>query len=244
MKKLLILFLVISANFSLAQDSVLLRLNYEKGANYGVSMEISQNMGAVMSMGMTINMDIKIIDVTEDTYDSEMRFTSMTMDMLQGGNVMSFDSSKSDDELDETGKMMKAQMGPMLKAVVFAKGNNLGEVIEAKVEPNVMGMEDLANQSSNVVYPKEAIKVGSTWSTSKNQKGMVMDFIYTVKSITKENINLDLSGKVSGMATGTISGSMIIERKSGIPLDSQINMDMSVSGQELKTKVSMIMAKK
>jgi hypothetical protein len=244
MKKMLILFLVISANLSLAQNSVLLRLNYEKGATYGVSMKLSQDMGTVMSMGMTIDMDIKILDVTEDTYDSEMRFKNISMDMLQGGNVISFDSSKSDDELDEGGKMMKTQMAPMLKAVVYAKGNNLGEVLEAKVEPNVIGMEDLANQSSNVIYPKEAIKVGSTWSTSKNQKGMEMDFIYTVKSIAKDNITLDLSGKVSGMATGSISGSMIIERESGIPLDSQINMDMAVSGQELKTKVTMIMAKK
>ncbi|ARV16783.1 hypothetical protein BTO07_00580 [Polaribacter sp. SA4-12] len=229
---------------SLAQDSVLLRLNYEKGATYDVSMEMSQNMGAVMSMGMTINMDLKVLDVTEDTYDSEMKFTNMTMDMLQGGQAISFDSSKSDDELDEAGKMMKAQMAPMLKAVIYAKGNNLGEVIEAKVEPNVMGMEDLANQSSNVVYPKEAIKVGGTWSMSKNQKGMVMDFIYTVKSITNDKIVLDLSGKVSGMSTGSISGSIIIERASGIPVDSQINMDMFVSGQEMKTKVTMIMAKK
>lgn len=243
MKKLLILFLVISANISLAQDSVLLRLNYEKGATYGVSMKISQDMGAIMSMGMTMNMNIKVIDVIEDTYDSEMRFTNITMDMLQGGNVMSFDSSKSDGDLDEAGKMMKNQMAPMLKAVVFSKGNNLGEVIEAKVEPNVLGMEDLANQSSNIVYPEEAIKVGSTWSMSKKQKGMVMDFIYTVKSITKDNVVLDLSGKVSEMATGTITGSMIIERESGIAIDSQINMDMSINGQELKTKVATKMAK-
>ena len=244
MKKLLILFLVISANLSLAQDSVLLRLNYEKGATYGISMKISQDMGAIMSMGMTMNMNIKVIDVTEDTYDSEMRFTNITMDMLQGGNVMSFDSSKSDGDLDEAGKMMKNQMAPMLKAVVFSKGNNLGKVIEAKVEPNVLGMEDLVNQSSNSVYPEEAIKVGSTWSMSKKQKGMVMDFIYTVKSITKGNVVLDLSGKVSEMATGTITGSMNIERESGIPIDSQINMDMSVNGQALKTKVATKMAKK
>ena len=244
MKKLLILFLVISANLIQAQDSVLLRLNYEKGATYDVSMEISQNVASLMSMGMTINMEIKVLGVTEDTYDSEMKFTSMTMDMLQGGNVMSFDSSKSDDELDEAGKKMKTQMGPMLKAVVYAKGNNLGEVLEVKVEPNVMGMEDLANQSSNVVYPKEAIKVGSTWSVSKNQKGMIMDYIYTVKSITKENVVLDLSGKVSGMATGTIFGSITIESESGIPLDSQINMDISSNGQNLKTKVTMLMTKK
>lgn len=244
MKKLLILFLVISANLVQAQDSVLLRLNYEKGATYGVTMDMSQDMGAVMSMGMTINMDIKVLDVTEDTYNSEMKFSKISMDMLQGGQTMSFDSTQSVDELDEMGKKIKSQMDPMLKAVVYAKGNNLGEVLEARVEPNVIGMEDLANQSSNVVYPKEALKVGSTWSTSKDQKGMVMDYIYTVKSISKENVVLDLSGKVSGVAAGTISGSIIIERASGIPVDSKINMDMSVSGQDMKTKVSMVMAKK
>ncbi|KGL63938.1 DUF6263 family protein [Polaribacter sp. Hel1_85] len=244
MKKLLILFLVISANLSVAQDSVLLRLNYEKGVTYDVSMKISQEMGTMMSMGMAINMDIKVLDVNEDTYDSEMKFTKMTMDMLQGGQIMSFDSSKSDDELDEAGKMMKTQMGPMLKAVIFAKGNNLGEIIEAKAEPNVPGMEDIAKQSSNVVYPKEAIKVGSTWMMTKNEKGMKMDFIYTVKSISKENIIVDLTGEVSGMATGKITGNMEIETQSGIPANSQINMDMSVSGQDLKSKVTMTMAKK
>jgi hypothetical protein len=120
---LIILFLVISANVTVAQETVLLRLNYEKGATYDVSMKMSQDMGTIMSMGMSINMDIKTLDVKGDTYNSEMKFTKMTMDMLQGGNVMSFDSTKKDDELDEAGKMTKTQMGPMLEAVVSVKGN-------------------------------------------------------------------------------------------------------------------------
>ena len=244
MKKLLILLFIISVNLSVAQESVLLRLNYEKGATYDASMKVSQEMGAIMSMGMSINMDIKVLDVNDDTYDSEMKFTKITMDMLQGGNVISFDSSKSDDELDETGKAMKTQLGPMLEAVIFAKGNNLGEVLEFKIEPNVPGMEDMANQTSNVVYPKEAIKVGSSWTMTKNEKGMKMDFIYTVKSILKDTIILDLSGEVSGMATGKITGRMDIERISGIPISSLIDMNLSVSGQELKSKVTMTIAKK
>jgi hypothetical protein len=244
MKKLLILFLAISANLSLAQDAALLRLNYEKGATYDVEMNISQEMGTVMSMGMLINMDIKVLDVKDDTYDSEMKFTKMTMDMLQGGQAMSFDSTKSDEELDDTGKMMKAQMGPMLSALIYAKGNNLGEILEVKVEPSIPGVEEMAKQSSNVVYPKEAVKVGSTWTMSKEEKGMKMDFLYTVKSISKEKIILDLSGDVTGMATGKISGNMNIDRASGIPVNSLINMNMSVSGQELKSKITMTMVKK
>ena len=239
MKKLVILFLIISANISSAQDAVLLRLNYEKGANYSVSMNMSQEMGVIMSMGMSIDMGIKILDVKGENYESEMKFTKISMDILQGGNVVSFDSSKSDDELDEAGKMVKTQMGPMLEAVVFTKGNNLGEITEAIVEPNVPGMEDIANQSSNVVYPKEQVKTGSTWTMSKNEKGMKMDFLYTVKSILKEIILLDLSGDVSGMATGKITGNIKIDRTSGIPVETLIEMNLSVSGQELKSKVTM-----
>ncbi|MEO9571540.1 MAG: DUF6263 family protein [Polaribacter sp.] len=247
MKKLFVLFLVIAANVTIAQDSqneVLLRLNYEKGATYNVAMKVNQEMGTLMSMGVSVNMDIKVLDVTDNTYDSEMRFTKMAMDVLQGGQAISYDSSKSDDELDDTGKMMKVQMEPMLKAVIYLKGNNLGEVLETKIEPTIAGMEDLAKQSSNIIYPKEALKVGSSWNMVKNEKGMKMNFIYTVKSISNKTIVLDLTGDISGMATGKIFGNMNIETSSGIPVESFINMDMNIGGQESKSKITMTMSKK
>ena len=117
-------------------------------------------------------------------------------------------------------------------------------MLEVSVNPNVPGMEDIANQSSNVVYPKEAVKVGSTWTMTRDDKGMKMDFIYKVKSILKDKLILDLSGDVSGMASGKINGNMDINRKSGIPLNTSINMTLSVSGQELKSNVTMTMSKK
>lgn len=244
MKRLILLLFVVSANMSLAQDSVLLRLNYEKGADYDIAMTVSQEMGTAMSMGMGITMNMKITDVDEATYSSEMKFTKMTMDMLQGGNAMSFDSTKSDEDLDEAGKQMKTQMQPMLEALMYAKGNNLGEILEIKIEPNVMGMEDIAKQSSSVVYPKEAVKVGDSWTMTKEEQGMKMDFVYTVNSITDNTVNLDISGEVSGMALGKITGDMQIDRASGIPLDSNINMLMNLSGQEMTTKVNLKTIKK
>jgi hypothetical protein len=242
MKKLLVLFLVVSSTISFGQETVLLRLNYTKGDVYIAKMTMSQEMGTVMSMGMNIDMNLKVVDVTGDTNITEMTFTKMTMDMLQGGNVMSFDSTKSDEELDDTGKMMKDQMSPMLEAVLTAKGNDLGEVIEVTAEPNVPGMTDFANQS-NVIYPKEALKVGSTWAFQKNEKGMVLDFVYKVTSILKDKVGLEITGKSSGMATGDITGTMDIDRKSGVPLNSNIDMALSVQGQEMNSKVSMTMIK-
>ena len=127
MKKLLFLFLVITANTIFAQDEVLLRLNYENNATYSTKTIVSQEMGAMMSMEMTMDMEMEVTAVENENYDTKTKFTNMSMEMLQGGNLMTFDSSKSDDELDAAGKMMKSQMGPMLEAVIYSKVTTLVE---------------------------------------------------------------------------------------------------------------------
>lgn len=243
MKKLLLLFVMAFAINISAQESVLLRLNYTKGDTYLMNMKMSQDMGTVMSLDMNMKMKQTITSVTGDTYVSEMKIAQIAMDMSQGGMNMSYDSSKSDDELDDAGKMMKGQMGPMLQAVITSKGNKIGEITETTVEPNVPGTSDLAKQSNNVVYPVKAVRVGDTWDMSKSEKGMKMDFTYTVKSITKETVLLDVAGVVSGAGEGTITGDMKVSRDSGVPLVSNVNMKMTVNGQEMLTKMSATMTK-
>ena len=46
---------------------------------------------------------------------------------------------------------------------------------------------------------------------------MKMDFIYKVKSILKDKLILDLSGDVSGMASGKINGNMDITENLEFP---------------------------
>lgn len=244
MKKLVLFFLVISVNMSVAQEGVLLRLNYENNATYSTKTTVSQEMGAMMSMEMSMDMEMEVMSVENENYDTKTKFTNMSMEMLQGGNLMTFDSSKSDDELDAAGKMMKSQMGPMLEAVIYSNVTTLGEASVVSIEPMIPGVEDIANQSSIVVYPKEAVKVGSTWTMSKEEKGMKMDFLYTVQSISKENVLVDVSGEVSGMGSGKITGNITINRASGIPIKSLIEMNLSVSEQQLKMKAITEIAKK
>ena len=237
MKKLLILFVMAFAINVAAQESVLLRLNYKKGDSYVMKMKMTQDIGEAMSMDMNMTMSQKIISVTGGNYVTEMKISKMSMDMMQGGMSMAYDSSKSDDELDATGKMMKTQMEPMLKAVITAKGNNIGEVLETTVEPNNLRTADLAKQSNSIVYPKKAVRVGDTWTMTKSEKGNDMNFVYKVKSITNSQVLLDVSGGISGAAEGTIKGNITIDRNSGVPSSSKIEMDMSTQGQEIITSV-------
>lgn len=243
MKKVLILFVMAIAMNVTAQESVLLRLNYKSGDSYLMNMKMSQDVGTMMSMDMNMKMSQEIVSVTGDNYVSKMKITFVGMDMSQGGMNMSFDSTKSDDELDATGKMMKAQMGPMLQAVITTKGNKMGVITETSVEPNVPGTSDLAEQSSSVEYPEKALRVGDTWEMTKSQKGLKTDFVYKVKSITKEMVLLDVSGKVTGAGEGTVSGELKIDRNSGVPLTSAINMNVNMNGQEMVSKVNITMTK-
>ena len=244
MKKFFTLLLLAVTLVSTAQETTLLRLKYTKGDSYAMSMNMVQDVDGAPVMTMNMDMSVDITDVTGDEYTSEMKFTKMKMDMFQGGMNMSFDSSKSDDELNQMGKMMKARMGPMLKAVIITKGNNLGDVLEMKIEPNIPGAADMANQQKNVVYPKHAVKVGDSWDIEREEKGMKMNFIYTVKSIGNKTVVLGISGNITGLAEGTISGSMDIERATGIPLKNLINMDMTVNEQQMNSKIVVLMTKK
>ncbi len=242
MKKIFTLLLLAMSLVSMAQESTLLRVNYNKGDQYIMTMDMKQDMAA-MNMLMKMDMSIDVKEVEGDVYNTEMKITRISMDMNQGENKMSYNSDKSDDELDAMGKQMQMQFAPMLDMVIFAKTNNLGEVLETRIEPNIPNADQFANQSSSVVYPKNAVKVGDTWNFEKDSQGMTMDFVYTVKSITKNVVLLDVSGKISVLAEGTISGNMEIDRANGLPLKSSIEMDMSVSGQKIKTSINVTMNK-
>lgn len=230
MKKLVAILFLAASTISVAQESVELRLKYAKGDAYNV--EISQNVSSpqmVMDMKMTSRLDVT--DVVDGVYSSEKKITKIVMDIMQGLNAMSYDSSKSDADLDETGMMLKSQMSPMLKAVISSKTNNLGEVLESSSSVAFQGSEGLGK--SIVVFPKEAVKVGDTFEKEETAGGMTITTVFTVKSISKEEVVLSLSAtdKVE------IKGTLTIDRNSGVVLKSDMVTTMEAQGVTTTIKV-------
>ena len=235
MRKLITLVAIVISIVATAQETTLLRLNYEKGDQYLVSMSMDQ--AGMMSMDIEMTLDVK--EVIDTIYNVDMGIKSIKMDISQGGMDMSYDSKASDEELDDMGKKMKAQFAPMLSATIFTKMTDRAETLETKVEPPVQGMDKFTQSSGSVVYPKEAVAVGDSWTIEKLENGMEMIIIYTVKSIGKEIVNIEISGTIALMADGTISGNMEIDRATGNVNYSIMNMDMNVSGQEMNMSINM-----
>lgn len=244
MKKLIIVaFLALSTGISTAQESVLLRYKLKKGDSYNVTMTLKQDMGAMGGMNMDYSIKQNIQDVSADSYVSETSIKTVKVDMLQGGNVMSYDSTKSDDELDMMGKQMKAQFAPFFAAKIYTTTNGRGEITNIEIKPETPALNQFKDQSNNILYPKEKVKVGSSWSEEKDVQGVKMKTVYTVSKITKDVVHLDISGTVSGMGTGKISGKADIDRNSGIPKSVSVTSTISAGGANIKVSTSTTMKK-
>jgi hypothetical protein len=121
MRRLLILFVFASSFNMLAQDAVLLRINYKIGDVLLVEQDVSQNMGVQGGIDMKVEMNMTVTGIEGSVYSTQSKIKSVNMNMLQGGKIVSFDSSKKATDLDETGKMMKQQFDPMMLVTIFPK---------------------------------------------------------------------------------------------------------------------------
>lgn len=237
MKNYVFLF-VAFFGLQISAQETLLRYNSKVGDAYDVKMTIKQEVGDFMAQTTEMEMSMKITEVSDTSITNESKISKMKMNMVQGQNIIDFDSSKSDDELDETGKMMKAQLGAVLSAVITSTYSKYGEVLNVSIEPNIPQAAQMAQQSSFTIYPKEAVKVGSTWSETKEENGMTFTSNYKVDAISVDEVDLSITGEVSGMANGKISGNMKLDKETGMLINSSVKMDMNVQGMASVTEVS------
>ena len=242
MKKLIFLLVAFCTIHVHAQE-VLLRYNSKEGDTYKMEMKVKQEVGTFMAQTTETTMIMKTISVTDTTIVNEMKIDKMSMDMIQGQNIINYDSTKSDEELDETGKMMKAQLAPVLSAVITTTQDKLGNVKGVSVDPNIPQAAQMTNQSSNTVFPEEAVTIGSTWSDTREENGMNIKTNYTVSSIDANYIDLDITGDVTGMGNGKLSGKMKLTISSGIPVNSSMQMDLNIQGMDSKMSVEVSFTK-
>ena len=77
MKRIILVLLVITTLSATAQESVLLRLNYNEGDNYLLTVDAKQNMGLQGGMNMNMTMGVIITEVGAKNIKTESKITSV-----------------------------------------------------------------------------------------------------------------------------------------------------------------------
>lgn len=244
MKKLLLLFVFSIAFNSVAQESVLLRANYKKGETYLVNLDQSQSMGAQGGIDMKMTMSMEVTAASDEKITTSSNIKSINMNMLQGGNVMTYDSSTKEEDLDEMGKMMSQQFKPMMQAKIISTLTSRGKILETKVDPSNPMMDQFTKQTKGVTYPEEKVSVGSSWEDEVNEQGMTVKTVYTVSKIAAGKVYIDVSGTISGMGTGDVKGKLIVNADSGVQETLNLIMNMNAGGMEMKITTKSTTTKK
>ncbi len=245
MKKLGILLFVFAASFqTFAQETALLRINYNEGDVYEVKLVQKQSTGAVGGTDMTMLMDMTVTGVEGETFTTASKITSIAMDMNQAGMTMSYNSATDPEELDATGQMLKAQLDPMMEAVISNTIDIYGNTLDTTVEPAVAGMEQFNTGQNSLSFPKEEVSAGSSWTTENEVQGMTVKTTYTVNKIENGLVYVDITGDVSGMGTGKMTGSSIIDSASGLSKNTTTELTIEAQGMQVTVASEIEMSKK
>jgi hypothetical protein len=235
MKKIAIALLLLITTIAYGQEKVKLRLKYNKGDQYQTQMLVKQDMG-IMKMDMEMKMNMTVEKVNGGTsYDTKSNITYVATDLDQGGQKVSYNSNMKEAELTPMSKHFATRMNPMLKTTFYVNLNKLGKSELIKLEPNDVGALKLKDQMSTVTYPEEAIGVGSTWVNTQKNNNVEMKLTYTVTEINKTTIKASISGAISSLPDAKIWGTLLINRKSGVATDTNLNMEFETMGQKMKS---------
>ena len=199
-----------------------------------MELSLKQEMGVAGGLDMKMKTDVKVAEVSKETFKLANKVKKISVNTLQAGKVMSYDSDMKDEELGEEGKKIKAQFAPLLKAVSYSTFDKRGKMLEVKVEPSIPGSQSNQSLMTYSVFPKEAVKVGSTWTNEQDIQGMKLKIVYTVKKITSTSVVTELSGGVNIMGmTGKITGSATFDRETGNTDEMKMNTSIEMQGMTM-----------
>ena len=191
-------------------------------------------MGLQGGINVTMSMDMLFTDITKEKITSESKIKAVKMDVMQGSNTMSYDSSDKDAELDQMGQTMKAQIDPMLATTITTVMSPRGKILDTKVNPPNPTMNQFTDQSANIEYPEGKVSVGSTWTSDDENQGMKLKTEYKVVKIEAGTVYIDISGTVSGLGEGTVKGKTEIDIATGTQKTAEMVVTVSAMGQQVK----------
>ena len=234
----------------MANDGVTLRLKPQQGKTYTVTTKANIMMMMEVqgqTMNQTQNMETRqtftptSVTDSESVLESQIEGLKMTMSVM--GQKLEYDS----DHPEKTSPMLAGQTKEMdnaIKKMSTCKYDAMGNIVDS------LSIEMSQLSAAIIELPEKEVKVGSTWSFTKNQSvnGMEMkaNYTYTVTAISKKSVDVSISGKVEGTGAGEINGTYTgtasITPQTGLVTTSSMkqNISMTISEQGLSIPTTMV----
>lgn len=250
-----IFFLLLSFLLLDVSAQTRLELNLKAGETYRQSTSnnasVTQN---IMGQEITINlgikgiMDFKVINELSDSYDMEVAFQEMSLNMgsLQGSQQF---SSENPDETDTFSKILSGMTGQTFSVRMSKKGTileidnveelweaafrdqNVSEAEKAQILTQLMqtyGPESIKGNIEMVtaIFPDNEVKLGDQWTNEVNLATGMKGLATTTYLYESQQGNFNL---ISGKGTITTGEEDAYMETNGMKLKMDLNGDMRAS---------------
>ncbi len=247
-----------------AQKKVLLKYNVKKGekfishqtANQDIDMEAQ---GQTMTMNQLITTDISTVisEVTPKEIKTTNQVEKMTMKQTMFGQTMNYDSSDPTTFASGRGKQIGDALNEIIKKPYGITMDHLGNIsaydLSALLKDNNKISGNIKSGNNYVVFPDHKVKVGDSWEASikpmKSDK-MILHIKYTLKKLSGKKATIAIDGTISADSladqsinlSGTQSGEVVVDTKTGWTMSSHMTQDIKMkvekNGMEIPMNIS------
>lgn len=254
----LIGLLLIGISSVFAQKSVNLEYDLSQGDNYQFTTDIDMDMTfeamgqtTTMNQLMGIQMTSIVSSIEGDDINQDFTFDKIAMNQKIFGMEINYDSEDSSTFTSGMGAQIAEQMNKIIGATIKISMDKYGTINELDIS-SITDNSDLVNSfgSGNMyaVYPKHKIKVGESWEEDikpPKESEMKVHVKYTLLKANKKQVEIGVEGTISANEiegneinlSGTTSGKMIVDRASGMliqsTIESEVEMDLDKGGKKI-----------
>jgi hypothetical protein len=244
-----------------AQKSVMLKYNLKNGDKFISTMAMNQEIDMdVQGQSMVINQDMdfefgySVSDVVADSFDLHTTINAIKMNQSVMGMEIKYDSKDTSTYNNAmVGTKISDQMNKLIGQEIISTTSvdgNVGTIDLGDLDKDNEVAGNMKSSFSQAVYPNHKVKIGESWENDITTSGiaeMSMHITYTLAKATRKQAFIEVKGTIdSPDATtklkGTISGEMIVDRKTGwvthSTFDQDFEMQMEQQGMSFPATIS------
>jgi hypothetical protein len=247
-----------------AQRKVFLKYNVKQGEKYISHQTANQDIdmqaqGQTMTMNQVITTDISTVisEVTPKEIKTTNRVEKMTMKQTMFGQTLNYDSSDPTTFASGRGKQIGDALNKIIKKPYGITMDHYGNIsaydLSALLKDNNKISGNIKSGNNYVVFPDHKVKVGDSWeATIKPMKSdkMILHIKYTLKKLSGKKATIGIDGTITADSlagqsmklSGTQSGEVVVNTKTGWTMSSHmtqdVNMKVEKNGMEIPMNIS------
>lgn len=235
MKKIFTLLCILFAISLFSQEGVSLRLNLKKGDIY--QTKIIKKFDSFVLKDVTNFETFIVKETTEKGYKIQLAIDRIVINANKDGKPVKYDSSVKEELMSVEAKGLHSSAKPELNTIVNAEVNTNGKTLKTTKVSGQLSVNMVKQKTNLISLPEKPISVGSKWTQSLTNGNIRVVYNYVVTKITPEIVYLSCVGKPLGKLKGSITGTIELNKKTGVSIKKDMRFDLNLSGQIVKSNV-------